>query len=223
MNFSIIITYKNKWGNEKYVDNCLDSIINQTYTDYEVILVHNDSELIDKLCKDSELTIKKFEMSENDNISDYKNKAIKSASGEFLVFLDADDYLHPNALIYAQQMIEDKNETTDIYKFGINKTNLDKTATLSTNSRAFFDNEALNKLEELLNETGIPVSNKQVKEVINGMFEKQMINHQFTTVKPKNYLKNLNYQFKLHSFIIRKSFLIENQIFFETDNPLYND
>lgn len=223
MNFSIIITYKNKWGNEKYINNCLDSISNQTYNSYEVILVHNDKELIDRLCKNRELTIKQLKMSENDNISDYKNKAIKNASGEFLVFLDADDYLHPNALIYAQQMIEDKNESIDIYKFGISKTNLDKTATLSTNSRAFFDNEAFNKLEELLNETGIPVSNKQVKGIINGLFEKQMISHQFTTIKPKNYLKNLNYQFKLHSFIIRKSFLIENQLFFETDNPLYND
>ncbi|RIN28833.1 glycosyltransferase family A protein, partial [Staphylococcus succinus] len=133
MNFSIIITYKNKWGNEKYINNCLDSISNQTYNSYEVILVHNDKELIDRLCKNRELTIKEFKMSENDNISDYKNKAIKNASGEFLVFLDADDYLHPNALIYAQQMIEDKNESIDIYKFGISKTNLDKTATLSIN------------------------------------------------------------------------------------------
>ncbi|MDG0843177.1 CDP-glycerol:glycerophosphate glycerophosphotransferase [Staphylococcus equorum] len=223
MNFSIIITYKNKWGNEKYIESCLDSIINQTYGDFEVILVHNDSELIDKLCKDSELSIKSIEMSESDNISNYKNIAIKNASGEFLVFLDADDYLHPNALIYAQQMIEDKNENTDIFKFGISKTNLDKATTLSTNKRAFFDNEAFNKLEELLSEADISVNNRQVKGIINGMFEKQMINHKFTTVKPKSYLKNLNYQFRLHSFIIRKSFLIENQIFFETDNQLYND
>ncbi|MGW7908792.1 bifunctional glycosyltransferase/CDP-glycerol:glycerophosphate glycerophosphotransferase [Staphylococcus pseudoxylosus] len=223
MVFSIIITYKNKWHNHKYLESCLDSVINQTYDDYEIIFVHNDSKVINELCEDSEMDIKCIEMSESESISDYKNQGIESASGEYLVFLDADDYLNPNALIYAQQMIDDKKEETDIFKFGISKTNLDKTSTLNTNKKLLFDSESFNKLEELLNEANIPVNNKQVKGIINGMFKKQILSHKYTMVKPDNYFKKLNYQFRLHSFIIRKSFLIDNKISFKTKNELYND
>lgn len=105
MNFSILITYKNKKGNEKYIERCLESIADQTYNDYEVILVHNDLAYISGLIKDKTLNIKTIEMKDNDGISKYKNKAIEHASGEFLIFIDADDFLHPNALIYAKQMI----------------------------------------------------------------------------------------------------------------------
>ena len=61
--------------------------------------------------------------------------AIEHATGEFLIFIDADDFLHPNALIYAKQMIEDNGLERNVFKFGISKTNLDKTSTLNTNKR----------------------------------------------------------------------------------------
>src|SRR5699024_6080412 len=175
MNFSIIITYKNTKGNEKYIDRCLESINEQTYNDYEIILVHNYSEYISKIVSQSELNIKTIEMNEQDNISMYKNSGIENATGEFLVFLDADDFLHPNALIYAKQMIEEKGLERDVFKFGISKTNLDKTSTLSTNKRVFFDDESLVKLEEILNDIDIEVSDNQIKSLINGMFNKNII------------------------------------------------
>lgn len=223
MNLSILITYKNKKGNEKYIERCLESIADQTYNDYEVILVHNDIEYISGLIKDNTLNIKTFEMKDNDGISKYKNKAIEHASGEFLIFIDADDFLHPNALIYAKQMIEDNGLERNVFKFGISKTNLDKTSTLNTNKRAFFDNEALTKLEEIFKDADIVLNNQQVKSFVNGMFEKGIIGHKFTDYSPKNYFKKLNYQFRVHSYIIRKSFLIQNDIQFDNENLLYND
>ncbi|MCD8843640.1 CDP-glycerol:glycerophosphate glycerophosphotransferase [Staphylococcus gallinarum] len=223
MNFSILITYKNKKGNEKYIERCLESIADQTYNDYEVILVHNDLAYISGLIKDKTLNIKTIEMKDNDGISKYKNKAIEHASGEFLIFIDADDFLHPNALIYAKQMIEDNGLERNVFKFGISKTNLDKTSTLNTNKRAFFDNEALTKLEEIFKDADIVLNNQQVKSFVNGMFEKGIIGHKFTDYSPKNYFKKLNYQFRVHSYIIRKSFLIQNDIQFDNENLLYND
>lgn len=223
MNFSIIIIFKNKWGNEKYLNSCLESVVEQTYSNYEVIIANDSPKLIDDVSKRHGLTVKNITMNKDDHISNYKNTAIENAEGEFLIFLDADDYIHPNALIYAQQMIEDKKEETDVFKFGINKTNVDKETTLNTNKRAFFDNETLHNLEELLHEANIPVNNQQAKGIINGMFKKQMINHKFNVIKPNNYLKKLNYQFRSHSYIIKKTFLVENGIFFESENLLYND
>ncbi|MCW0984359.1 bifunctional glycosyltransferase/CDP-glycerol:glycerophosphate glycerophosphotransferase [Staphylococcus gallinarum] len=223
MNFSILITYKNKKGNEKYIERCLESIADQTYNDYEVILVHNDIEYISGLIKNNTLNIKTIEMKESDGISKYKNKAIEHATGEFLIFIDADDFLHPNALIYAKQMIEDNGLERNVFKFGISKTNLDKTSTLNTNKRAFFDNEALTKLEEIFKDVDIELNNQQVKSFVNGMFEKGIIGHKFTDYSPGNYFKKLNYQFRVHSYIIRKSFLIQNNIQFDNENLLYND
>ncbi|MCD8821252.1 CDP-glycerol glycerophosphotransferase family protein [Staphylococcus gallinarum] len=223
MNFSILITYKNKKGNEKYIERCLESIADQTYNDYEVILVHNDIEYISGLIKNNTLNIKTIEMKESDGISKYKNKAIEHATGEFLIFIDADDFLHPNALIYAKQMIEDNGLERNVFKFGISKTNLDKTSTLNTNKRAFFDNEALTKLEEIFKDVDIELNNQQVKSFVNGMFEKGIIGHKFTDYSPGNYFKKLNYQFRVHSYIIRKSFLIQNDIQFDNENLLYND
>ncbi|WP_306669281.1 bifunctional glycosyltransferase/CDP-glycerol:glycerophosphate glycerophosphotransferase, partial [Staphylococcus gallinarum] len=207
----------------KYIERCLESIADQTYNDYEVILVHNDIEYISGLIKDNTLNIKTIEMKESDGISKYKNKAIEHATGEFLIFIDADDFLHPNALIYAKQMIEDNGLERNVFKFGISKTNLDKTSTLNTNKRAFFDNEALTKLEEIFKDVDIELNNQQVKSFVNGMFEKGIIGHKFTDYSPGNYFKKLNYQFRVHSYIIRKSFLIQNDIKFDNENLLYND
>ncbi|RTX71810.1 glycosyltransferase [Staphylococcus gallinarum] len=205
------------------MERCLESIADQTYNDYEVILVHNDIEYISGLIKDNTLNIKTIEMKESDGISKYKNKAIEHATGEFLIFIDADDFLHPNALIYAKQMIEDNGLERNVFKFGISKTNLDKTSTLNTNKRAFFDNEALTKLEEIFKDVDIELNNQQVKSFVNGMFEKGIIGHKFTDYSPGNYFKKLNYQFRVHSYIIRKSFLIQNDIKFDNENLLYND
>lgn len=223
MNFSIIITYKDTKGNEKYIERCLESIADQTYNNYEIILAHNDLEYISGLIDDSILNIKTIEMKDYDGISKYKNKAIEKATGEFLIFIDADDFLHPNALIYAKQMIEGNGLERNVFKFGISKTNLDKTSTLNTNKRAFFDNEALTKLEDIFNDVDIEINNKQIKNLVNGMFEKGIIGHKSTEFTPKNYFKKLNYQFRVHSYIIRKSFLIQNDIQFDNDNVLYND
>ncbi|PTE28534.1 hypothetical protein BUZ00_14005, partial [Staphylococcus gallinarum] len=206
-----------------YIERCLESIADQTYNDYEVILVHNDIEYISGLIKNNTLNIKTIEMKESDGISKYKNKAIEHATGEFLIFIDADDFLHPNALIYAKQMIEDNGLERNVFKFGISKTNLDKTSTLNTNKRAFFDNEALTKLEEIFKDVDIELNNQQVKSFVNGMFEKGIIGHKFTDYSPGNYFKKLNYQFRVHSYIIRKSFLIQNDIQFDNENLLYND
>ena len=69
-------------------------------------------------------------------------------------------------------MIEDNGLERNVFKFGISKTNLDKTSTLNTNKRAFFDNEALTKLEEIFKDVDMELNNQQVKSFVNGMFEK---------------------------------------------------
>ena len=86
---------------ERYLDNCLNSIINQTYTDFEVIVVDDGS--TDKSCeiykcyeeKDQRIKIIK---QKNSGVSKARNKGIDNAKGKYLFFIDADDIIKSNML-----------------------------------------------------------------------------------------------------------------------------
>lgn len=84
---------------QKYLNKCIDSICNQTYKDLEIILV-DDGSIDDsgKICdeyahKDSRI---KVIHKSNGGLSDARNKGLDVASGEFVAFVDGDDYIHPD-------------------------------------------------------------------------------------------------------------------------------
>lgn len=84
---------------EKYINKCIDSVLSQTLKDIEVIAIDdgsNDSTYeILKSYKDSRL---KVETQENMGQAKTRNKAIKKAKGEYLFFLDSDDYIDNDLL-----------------------------------------------------------------------------------------------------------------------------
>jgi glycosyltransferase involved in cell wall biosynthesis len=94
--FSIIIpVYKV----EKYLDECVQSVLSQSFTDYECILVDDGSpdncpQICDEYAKKYEQI--KIIHKENGGLSDARNVGILQASGEYIVFLDSDDYLADN-------------------------------------------------------------------------------------------------------------------------------
>ena len=83
---------------EQYLNRCIDSVLNQTYKDFEIILVDDGStdksgEICDVYAeKDSRITVIH---KENGGLSDARNFGIDAARGDFLTFLDSDDYFHP--------------------------------------------------------------------------------------------------------------------------------
>ena len=84
------------YNTEKYLSKCLNSILNQTLKEIEVIVVNDGSkddsqEIIDEfVSKDSRLvSIQK----ENGGLSDARNAGIDKAKGEFIAFVDSDDYI----------------------------------------------------------------------------------------------------------------------------------
>ncbi|MDW8564936.1 glycosyltransferase family 2 protein [Staphylococcus shinii] len=172
MKFSIIIPFKGNGFNEKYLENCVDSLNQQTLSDFEVIFLHNNSADLVNLINDRGLKVNHVKMNDSDSLSDYRNSGINKARGEYVIFLDADDYLHPNALTYAQEMINENKGYCNVFKFGITKTNLDKTSTLNKSKRAFFEGDSFTKLESVLNNADIDVKQDTIKQIINGMFEK---------------------------------------------------
>lgn len=82
---------------EKYLHRCVDSIINQTYKDIEIILVDDGStdrggEICDNYAKlDNRI---KVIHKKNGGLSDARNIGIENSTGEYISFVDSDDYIH---------------------------------------------------------------------------------------------------------------------------------
>lgn len=118
MFFSIIIPVYNS---EKYIINTLKSIINQTYKSYEVILINDGS--TDKSLQIIESFIENKENftvinQENLGVSAARNKGLEYSKGEFICFLDADDFWESAFLEEAFNCI---NQTSsDVYICGVN-------------------------------------------------------------------------------------------------------
>lgn len=93
---SIVIPVYNA---EKYLARCLDSILNQTFTDYEVILVNDgskdDSILVCQSYVEKDSRIKLIDK-ENGGLSSARNTGLKQATGEYIGFVDNDDWISEN-------------------------------------------------------------------------------------------------------------------------------
>lgn len=102
----------------EYLDNCVNSLINQTYKNIEIILVDDGStDDSGKRCdyfaqKDDRI---KVVHKRNGGLSSARNSGIQSASGELLMFVDGDDYLALNAVEILQKIY--KKYDPDIVQF----------------------------------------------------------------------------------------------------------
>ena len=80
---------------EKYIVECLESVINQTYTQWELLLIDDGStDHSGKICDDYAVIENRIKVihKANTGVSDTRNIGIDMAKGEFIIFLDADDY-----------------------------------------------------------------------------------------------------------------------------------
>ena len=105
--FSIIIPIYNV---EKYLPKCLDSVINQTYHNYEVILVCDDSQDKSNIIADDYALKYHFKkiFAKNTGLSIARNIGVQNSQGEYLIFLDSDDYLQNDYLETISLNLKDK-------------------------------------------------------------------------------------------------------------------
>ena len=134
---SIIIPVYNS---EKYISKCLDSVLNQTYENIEVLVINDGS-------KDNSINIlKEYEKKdnrivvidkENEGVAKTRNMGIKKATGEYIMFIDNDDYIDED---YVEKYLSSNNgedivigsyKRTDIKDKVLFKYNLDENSTWS--------------------------------------------------------------------------------------------
>jgi glycosyltransferase involved in cell wall biosynthesis len=94
---------------EKYISNCIDSLLNQTYPVIEVIIVNDGSKdatpdiLNDYPSRDSRVRVIH---TENQGVSSARNTGINESKGDYLVFVDGDDYLTTDCVSYMLNIVD---------------------------------------------------------------------------------------------------------------------
>jgi glycosyltransferase involved in cell wall biosynthesis len=107
---SIIIPVYNA---EKYLDKCLESVVNQSYLPFEVILVDDGSrDASSIICQKWAQNVNYIHVisQANSGVSVARNKGIESATGDWLCFVDPDDFLDSEMIHTLVSLIDDKTD-----------------------------------------------------------------------------------------------------------------
>lgn len=94
---------------EKYLDRCIKSIVNQIFTDFELILVDDGSvDSSPAICDRWKLTDSRIKVihKENGGLSSARNVGLEIASGRYIGFVDSDDWIHCNMYQMLYEMIQ---------------------------------------------------------------------------------------------------------------------
>lgn len=120
------------YNTEKYLNRCIDSVLNQTYKDIEFIIINDGSngncdEIINSYNDKRIVYIKQ----KNGGIGNARNNGLKEVTGNYILFLDSDDSLNEDAVKILVDTLESKNydmvvsNYQDVYENGrIDKINL---------------------------------------------------------------------------------------------------
>ena len=95
---------------EQYLRECVDSVLNQTYSDIEIILVDDGStDQSGNICDEyAEMDSRiKVIHKKNEGVSAARNTGIETASGERIIFVDSDDCIHPRLLESYRELDDD--------------------------------------------------------------------------------------------------------------------
>lgn len=107
----------------EYIERCIESLRNQTIRDIEIILIDDSSkdgssEICDKLSKEDG-RIKVIHNKRNGGLSEARNKGIEVAAGQYLTFVDGDDYVSKDYIEYLLHIINDYDVDISIGSYQI--------------------------------------------------------------------------------------------------------
>lgn len=134
---------------EKYLKECIESIINQTYKNIEIILVDDGSpDNCGKICDEYSQKDKRIIVlhKENGGLSDARNKGIDIAKGDYLTFVDSDDFVNIDYIEKLYNSIKFNN--TKLAQCGISKVNENNEIIEKLN----YDENYIKTSHEILNE-----------------------------------------------------------------------
>ncbi len=178
---------------EKYIEKCLDTLVNQTLEDIEIIIVNdgskdNSKKIIEKYIEKYPRKIKYLDK-ENGGLSDARNYGMPYAKGEYIAFLDSDDYVELD--MYEKMYELAKKEDSDMVECDFYWEYEDK---IREDIGAIYSNK-----KEMLEKIRVVAWNKLIKREI---IEKSKIEF------PKGYrYEDVEFTYKLIPYLDKFSFL----------------
>lgn len=120
MNLSQVSVVMPNYNGSRYISEAIKSVMNQTYTNWELIIVDdcstdNSLSIIKPFLADSR--IKLLTLDKNQKIANARNKAIELAKGEYIAFLDSDDIWTPHKLEKQLSYFENEGDIAVVYSF----------------------------------------------------------------------------------------------------------
>ena len=120
MQFSIIVSV---YKAEKYIHSCIESILTQQCKDFELLLIDDGSpDKSGEICDDYARADKRIRVfhQQNKGVSAARNTGLDNATGRYILFVDADDMLYPNALSVLKQKLDTSDVNIDLVQFSLN-------------------------------------------------------------------------------------------------------
>jgi glycosyltransferase involved in cell wall biosynthesis len=199
------------YNTEKYLRPCLDSILAQTFGDFEAILVDDGSK--DKcgdICDEYAERDKRIRLYRKNHlgVSNARNFGIKMCNGTYVCFIDSDDYIHPKMLETLHSAVEENNCAFSMCL----EQNVDK----------------INPYEEIITEEGYSYEMIDKSDCIYGISHEGKDKRHFVHMVGKLYRKELIEQLKFDESISLSEDLLFNFQFYLKDvcgirimKPLY--
>lgn len=123
---SLILPIYNK---ERFFDRCMDSIFAQTYNNLEIILVNDGStDRSDEFCKKYANTDNRvvYVSHENRGVSAARNTGLDHATGDYILFIDADDYVENNLVEDIVKIFRESVKELDMVTFGTSRVDINR-------------------------------------------------------------------------------------------------
>lgn len=114
---------------EKFLERCVDSILAQTYKNLEIILVNDGSkDRTDEICKKYASLDKRviYVSQKNGGLCAARNTGLDHASGDYIIFIDPDDYVAANLVSDVVQTFKNSEEELDMVAYGVHIVKKDK-------------------------------------------------------------------------------------------------
>ena len=167
---------------EKYLEKCISSLLNQTFSDFELILVNDGSpDNCGKICdsfKEKDSRIKVLHL-ENGGVCRARNKGMELATGDFYVFVDSDDWVEKNYCSELYRLLISENADISIIEASYENLDGEVIFQKPTSSEKVFDgNRALVLLLE----------------------DKVLQSHPWGKLYKVSFLKNINFPENLKCF-----------------------
>ncbi len=203
---------------EKYLNKCIESIVNQTYENIEIILIDDGSNdnsgiICDEYAKKDNRIIVVHK--ENGGVSSARNKGLKIAKGEWISFVDADDWIEQ---IFCQTLLNKvTQEQADIALCGYNRITDNRIEKINANNQEVFLNSNEYLVKSLNPQTGFGFCHMKLikKEVLKSISfnerievgEDALFNIQLSTyIKKAVFLKQPLYNYRINNQSVVKRY-----------------